>query len=120
MLDKTNLHSLIKDKELFKEKGYIGGTWVESLSSKKFEVFNPSTGELIATVPDMGVEDTKEAIEKAHDAFASWSKKTAKERANILHKFFQLMVDSADDLSIILTAEMGKPLAEAKGEIVRD
>ena len=71
MLDKTNLHSLIKDKELFKEKGYIGGTWVESLSSKKFEVFNPSTGELIATVPDMGVEDTKEAIERAHDALAS-------------------------------------------------
>ena len=58
MLDKTNIHSLIKDKELFKEKGYIGGTWVESLSSKKFKVFNPSTGELIATVPDMGVEDT--------------------------------------------------------------
>ena len=118
MLDKTNLHSLIKDKELFKEKGYIGGNWVESLSSKKFKVFNPSTGELIASVPDMGVEDTKEAIEKAHDALASWSKKTAKERANILHKFFRLMVESADDLAIILTAEMGKPLAEAKGEIV--
>ena len=82
MLEKTNLHSLIKDKELLKEKGYIGGNWVESLSSKKFKVFNPSTGELIASVPDRGVKDTKEAIDKAHDALASWSKKTAKERAN--------------------------------------
>ena len=118
MLDKTNIHSLIKDKELIKELAYIGGKWVESQSNKKFKVFNPSTGDLIASVPDMGAGDTKEAIEKAHDAFQSWSKKTAKERATILHKFFQLMVDSADDLAIILTAEMGKPINEAKGEII--
>ena len=118
MLNKTNLQSLLKDKELLKELAYIGGKWVQSHSNKKFKVFNPSTGDLIASVPDMGVEDTKEAIDKAHNAFTSWSKKTAKDRATILHKFFRLMIDSADDLAIILTAEMGKPLAEAKGEIV--
>ena len=88
MLNKTNLQSLLKDKELLKELAYIGGKWVQSHSNKKFKVFNPSTGDLIASVPDMGAGDTKKAIEKAHDAFQSWSKKTAKERATILHKFF--------------------------------
>jgi succinate-semialdehyde dehydrogenase/glutarate-semialdehyde dehydrogenase len=118
MLDKTNLKSLLKDQDLLKSKAYINGHWIEAQSGESFEVFNPSTGELITTVPDMGVKDTKQAIDKAYDAFPLWSKKTAKERAIILHKFFQLMVENADDLASILTAEMGKPLAEAKGEII--
>ena len=118
MLDKVNLNSLIKDKELLKQKAYIGGKWVESQSNKKFDVFNPSTGDLITSVPDMGIKDTREAIDKAYEAFPAWSKKTAKERASVLQKFFQLMLESSDDLASILTAEMGKPIAEAKGEIV--
>jgi succinate-semialdehyde dehydrogenase/glutarate-semialdehyde dehydrogenase len=118
MLDKTNLKSLLKDQDLLKSKAYINGHWIEAQSGESFEVFNPSTGELITTVPDMGVKDTKQAIDKAYDAFPLWSKKTAKERAIILNRFFQLMVENADDLASILTAEMGKPFAEAKGEII--
>ncbi|MCZ4290954.1 NAD-dependent succinate-semialdehyde dehydrogenase [Hoeflea alexandrii] len=87
-------------------------------SGKTFNVLNPSTGELITALPDLGVEETKTAIDAAYVAQKDWAKKTGKERAAVLRKLYDLMVANADDLGAILTAEMGKPLAEAKGEIL--
>ena len=91
---------------------------MDAKSGKTFEVVNPSNGNLIVTVPDLDVNDARIAIDTAYEAFPNWSKKTAKERSIILNKFCKLMLEIADDLAAILTAEMGKPLAEAKGEII--
>jgi succinate-semialdehyde dehydrogenase/glutarate-semialdehyde dehydrogenase len=117
MLDQTNLSVMLKNKNLLKNKSYINGAWVEAKSGKTFEVLNPSNGNIIVNVPDLDVNDARIAIDAAHEAFPSWSKKTAKERSIVLNKFGKLMLENADDLAAILTAEMGKPLAEAKGEI---
>ena len=117
MLDQTNLSVMLKNKNLLKNKAYINGNWVEAKSGKSFEVINPSNGNVIINVPDLDVDDARIAIDAAHEAFPHWSKKTAKERSIILNKFCKLMLENADDLASILTAEMGKPLAEAKGEI---
>ncbi|TGT57828.1 aldehyde dehydrogenase family protein, partial [Mesorhizobium sp. M2E.F.Ca.ET.166.01.1.1] len=87
------------------------------LSGRTFEVFNPSTGELLAELPDMGVEETRAAIDKAYVAQAGWAGLTARERSEMLWQWHQLIVTHTDDLAAILTAEMGKPLAEAKSEV---
>ncbi|TIS57872.1 MAG: NAD-dependent succinate-semialdehyde dehydrogenase, partial [Mesorhizobium sp.] len=84
---------------------------------RTFEVFNPSTGELLAELPDMGVEETRAAIDKAYVAQAEWAALTARERSEMLWQWHQLIVTHTDDLAAILTAEMGKPLAEAKSEV---
>ncbi|UXN57573.1 NAD-dependent succinate-semialdehyde dehydrogenase [Phyllobacterium zundukense] len=86
-------------------------------STKRFPVFNPSTGELLAELPDMGAEDVTKAIDKAHAAQGHWAGLTARERSDVLWKWHQLILENSDDLAAILTAEMGKPLAEAKSEI---
>ncbi|MER8402585.1 NAD-dependent succinate-semialdehyde dehydrogenase [Mesorhizobium sp. M1348] len=86
-------------------------------SERTFEVSNPSTGEVLAELPDMGVEETRAAIDKAHVAQPEWAALTARERSDILWRWHQLIVDHTDDLAAILTAEMGKPLAEAKSEV---
>ena len=117
MLDQTNLSMMLKNKSLLKNKAYLNGAWVDAKSGKSFEVVNPSSGEVIVNVPDLDVNDARIAIDAAHQAFPHWSKKTAKERSIILNKFCKLMLENADDLAAILTAEMGKPLAEARGEI---
>ncbi|MHC2303232.1 delta 1-pyrroline-5-carboxylate dehydrogenase [Rhizobium mongolense] len=88
-----------------------------SRSDKRFSVFNPSTGELLAELPDMGAENVAEAIDKAHTAQADWAELTARERSDVLSKWHQLILENSDDLAAILTAEMGKPLAEAKSEV---
>lgn len=106
-------------KSLLKTAGFIGGKWVTSLDNgKTFDVTNPSTNEVITSLPDMGVAETKAAIDAAYVAQKSWAAKTGKERAAVLRNWYDLMVAHADDLGAILTAEMGKPLAEAKGEIL--
>ncbi|RUV81481.1 MAG: NAD-dependent succinate-semialdehyde dehydrogenase [Mesorhizobium sp.] len=87
------------------------------VSGHAFEVFNPSTGELLAELPDMGVEETRAAIDKAYVAQAEWAALTARERSEMLWQWHQLIVTHTDDLAAILTAEMGKPLAEAKSEV---
>src|SRR3954447_7625671 len=95
--------------------------WIEAGSAgsgETFEVRNPATGEVISEVPRMGVAETRRAIEAAADAFPGWSGMLAKERAQILRRWADLIVERADDLSALLTAEQGKPLAEAKAEIV--
>lgn len=106
------------DRTLLATKAFIGGEWCDAHDGKTFEVTNPSTGELLSSLPDFGVAETKQAIDKAYSAQKLWAAKTAKKRSNIMRNLFNLMVENADDLAIILTAEMGKPLAEAKGEIL--
>ncbi|HUJ87721.1 MAG TPA: NADP-dependent succinate-semialdehyde dehydrogenase [Burkholderiales bacterium] len=107
----------LKDPKLFREQCYIDGAWVGADSNKSFPVDNPASGEAIGSVPDMGVAETRRAIEAADKAWPAWRAKTAKERAAILRKWFDLMMANQDDLALILTTEQGKPLAEAKGEI---
>ncbi len=119
MPGRSTLEGLLKDTSLLLDKGLIGGRWLsKSSSGKSFNVTNPSTGEVITSLPDMDVEETRRAIESAYAAQKSWASKTGKERAGVLRKWYDLMVANADDLAAILTAEMGKPLAEAKGEVL--
>jgi succinate-semialdehyde dehydrogenase / glutarate-semialdehyde dehydrogenase len=107
----------LKDPNLFRQQCYINGKWVDADSGKTIEVNNPATGEILGTVPSLGATETRRAIEAANAAWPAWRKKTAKERANILRKWFNLMMENQDDLGMLMTAEQGKPLAEAKGEI---
>ncbi|WP_375568218.1 NAD-dependent succinate-semialdehyde dehydrogenase [Seohaeicola saemankumensis] len=118
MLDgKTDLKSLLKDPSLLAEKAYVGGKWVESETGTTFEVTNPARGDVIANVADLSRDQVAQAIAAAETAQKEWAKYTGKERATILRRWFDLMIENTDDLSTILTAEQGKPLAEAKGEI---
>jgi succinate-semialdehyde dehydrogenase/glutarate-semialdehyde dehydrogenase len=107
----------LKDTKLFREQCYIDGQWASADSKKTFAVNNPASGETLGSVPDMGAAETKRAIEAAERAWPAWRAKTAKERAVILRKWYDLMMAAQEDLAQILTAEQGKPLAEAKGEI---
>ncbi|XP_066975947.1 succinate-semialdehyde dehydrogenase [NADP(+)] GabD [Macrobrachium rosenbergii] len=99
------------------QEAYIGGKWVSASSGKTFTVANPANGKVIGHVPDMAEEDTQAAIDSAYEAFQSWKRTTAKERSILLRKWYDLMEAHKDDLALILTAEAGKPLAEARGEI---
>ena len=118
MLKTVDLESKLKDPSLLKKQAFINGKWVGAKNGRTFPVHNPSTGEVIVNVPDMEIEDLREAIDGAYEAQKAWAAKTAKERSVILKRWYQMMIDNADDLANILTAEMGKPLAEAKGEII--
>jgi len=108
----------LKDPTLLRQQSYIDGQWVDADSRGTIDVHNPATGVKIGTVPKMGAAETQRAIDAASAAFPAWSKKSAKERAVILRRWFDLMIANQDDLAIIMTAEQGKPLAESKGEIV--
>ena len=119
MLDSaTDLRSILKDPSLFTEKAYIAGEWVMPANGKTFAVTNPARGDVIANVADLSREDARRAIEVADRARHEWAARTGKERAAVMRKWYDLMVANADDLAAILTAEMGKPLAEAKGEVL--
>ena len=107
----------LNDSELFRQQAYIGGRWCEADNGTGFQVTNPATGEVLAQVPDMGAAETRRAIEAAKAAWPGWRHKTAKERANLLRKWHDLMMANLDDLARLMTAEQGKPLAESKGEI---
>jgi len=118
MLDApTNLKSLLKDPTLLATKAYIGGRWVTG-DKGTFQVMNPARGDVIAEVADLSRMQVAGAIDAAYAAQKDWAAWTGKERANVLRKWYDLMMENADDLATILTAEMGKPLPEAKGEIV--
>ncbi|WP_342642766.1 NAD-dependent succinate-semialdehyde dehydrogenase [Rhodoligotrophos ferricapiens] len=105
----------LKDKSLLKDRCYINGEWVGGAST--IDVTNPATGAVLAKVPSLGAEETRQAIEAAEKAFASWSKALAKDRAKILRRWYELMMENQEDLARIMTAEMGKPLSEARGEV---
>jgi len=107
----------LKDQKLFRQHGYINGEWRDADSKATINVTNPADGSVIGTIPKMGAAETRRAIEAANAALPAWRAKLAKERANILRKWFELMIANTDDLALIMTTEQGKPLAEAKGEI---
>ncbi|PHQ68014.1 MAG: succinate-semialdehyde dehydrogenase (NADP(+)), partial [Sneathiella sp.] len=115
MLDKNTNPLNLKDPDLLRNQGLIGGTWCDADDGGTLEVNNPATGEIIGTTPLMGAAETRRAIEAAKAAMPAWAGKTAKERANILRKWNDLLLENTDDLAKIMTVEMGKPLAEAKG-----
>ena len=107
----------IDAKTLLRRQAYIGGAWRDAGSGKTFDVTNPATGEVIAKVADCDAKDAQAAIDAAEKAFPAWAAKTAKERGAILRRWFDLLMANQDSLGALLTAEQGKPLAEAKGEI---
>ena len=117
MANETNLKDLLKDPSLLATQGYLAGEWVDGDDGATFDVTNPARGDVIAKVADLSRAQTARAIAAAEAAQKEWAAKTAKERANILRRWYDLMMENADDLGTILTAEQGKPLAEAKGEI---
>ncbi|MBM3545477.1 MAG: NAD-dependent succinate-semialdehyde dehydrogenase [Alphaproteobacteria bacterium] len=108
----------LKDAKLLRDQAYVDGAWRKADSGKTFPVTNPATGQTIAEVADLGVKETRAAIEAAKASWGGWRKKTAKERANTLRRWFDLIVQNQDDLGVLMTSEQGKPLAEAKGEAV--
>jgi len=107
----------LKDPSLFRQACCIGGEWVQAASGKTLTVRNPATHAVIGEVPALGAAETRQAIEAAARAFPAWRAMLAKERAAILRKLFTLMLENAEDLAVIMTAEQGKPLAESRGEI---
>jgi succinate-semialdehyde dehydrogenase/glutarate-semialdehyde dehydrogenase len=107
----------LKDSSLLRQQCYVDGAWIDADAGGTVEVTNPATGELIGTVPKLGEAETRRAIEAAAAAFPAWAAKTAKERATILRRWNDLMLANVDDLAVLMTAEQGKPLAEAKGEV---
>lgn len=107
----------LKDKSLFKEQAYINGAWVNAQSGKTFEVHDPATGKVIGTMPEMNANDTNDAIAAASRALVSFRKTTARQRADMLRKWYNLMVENSEDLARLITWENGKPFADAKGEV---
>ena len=110
--------SALKDSRLFRDRAYVDGAWAEADSKKRFDVDDPADGSIVGSVPDMSTAETKRAIAAAEAALPAWRALTAKERSRILRKWYDLIVANADDLALILTIEMGKPLAESKGEVL--
>src|SRR5690242_18520268 len=107
----------LHDERLLRRDSYVDGAWAPARSGKRFSVTNPSTGESLADVADFDVADTRGAIEAAARAFPSWRAKTAKERAQAMRKWFDLLLANQEDLARLMTAEQGKPLAETRGEV---
>jgi succinate-semialdehyde dehydrogenase / glutarate-semialdehyde dehydrogenase len=108
----------LKNPDLLRSQAYCNGRWVDGASGGTTQVLNPATGELVGTVPQLGAEETRDTIAAANTAFAKWRSLTAKERCAYLRRWYDLIIANAADIAAILTAEQGKPLAEAKGEIV--
>ncbi|MFQ5955854.1 MAG: NADP-dependent succinate-semialdehyde dehydrogenase [Kiloniellales bacterium] len=108
----------LNDPTLFREQCYIDGGWCDADAGATIAVNNPATDETIGSVPKMGADETRRAIETAEAALPGWRAKTAKERAQILRRWYDLMVENADDLAVIMTTEQGKPLTESKGEVM--
>ena len=117
VLKAASIAAEFKDARLFREACYVDGEWIQAQSGATIGVDNPATGEIIGKVPKLGGAETKRAIEAANSAFATWSKKTAKERAAVLRRWFDLMMENQDDLARLMTLEQGKPLAESRGEV---
>ena len=107
----------LNDPTLFRQQAFIDGRWRDASSGETLGVTNPANGQQLGSVPKMGAEETREAIDAAARALPAWRALTARERATILRRWFDLMMEHQDDLARLMTLEQGKPLAEAKGEI---
>ncbi|MCL6653191.1 succinate-semialdehyde dehydrogenase (NADP(+)) [Agrobacterium rubi] len=109
--------NFLKDSDLFRQQGLVGGQWLDAASGKTVDVIGPATQNVMGTVPDMGGNETRAAIDAAAKAFGPWKARTHAERAALLEKWHALMIQHEDDLGLLLTMEQGKPLTEGKGEI---
>ncbi len=118
MLDHTNLISMLKDPTLLATHGYVNGEWIAADDGTTFDVVNPARKDTIVSLPNLGVAETRRGIAGAQVAQKLWAARTAKDRSEIILNWYNLMIENSDDLATILTAEMGKPLAEAKGEVM--
>jgi succinate-semialdehyde dehydrogenase / glutarate-semialdehyde dehydrogenase len=107
----------LQDSNLFRQQCYVDGAWIEASSGQSLVVMNPATQAKLGTVPSLAVAEVRRAIDAAHNALPAWRAKTAKERAVLLRRWFELIMQHQDSLATLMTAEQGKPLAEAKGEI---
>jgi acyl-CoA reductase-like NAD-dependent aldehyde dehydrogenase len=107
----------LQDPDLFRQRAFVAGRWCDADSGATLEVNNPATGEILGTVPKMGANETWRAIEAAKDAFVDWSRKPAKERSILMRRWHDLIMANLDDIGALMTAEQGKPLTEAKGEV---
>jgi succinate-semialdehyde dehydrogenase / glutarate-semialdehyde dehydrogenase len=107
----------LRDMSLFREQAFVGGRWESAPGGQTKQVVNPATGKVIGTVPNLGAAETRRAIEAAEKALPDWRARTAKERAQILRKWFDLMMANQEDLAVLMTVEQGKPLVESRGEI---
>src|SRR6201987_335494 len=107
----------LKDMRLFREACYVDGKWVQAADGETVSVDNPATGEVIGKVPKLSGAETRHAIDVANEAFKPWSARTAKERANVLRKWFDLMMENQEDRARLMTLEQGKPLTESRGEV---
>ncbi len=114
----TEIQNHLNDPRLFHQQAYLNGTWKDAHTQARLPVTNPADNTVLGTVPNMGQLETRQAIEAAHAAWPAWRNHTAKERAAILRRWFDLIMANQSDLAILMTAEQGKPLAEAKGEVV--
>jgi len=117
MLQKVKPAVQLKDMGLYRQQCYVDGQWVDADDKSTIAVYNPADGQQIGTVPGMGAAETRRAIETAHAAWPAWRAKTAKERAALLRKWFDLMMANQEDLAVLMTVEQGKPLTESRGEI---
>ena len=108
----------LKDKGLFREQCYINGEWVDADSGVTFDVNNPATNQRLGSVPKMGADETRRAVQSASDAYPAWRALTAKERGAILRRWYELMLQHQEDLALLMTSEQGKPLPEARGEVL--
>jgi succinate-semialdehyde dehydrogenase/glutarate-semialdehyde dehydrogenase len=115
----TSTHAgvALKDSKLFRQACYLDGAWVTARSGATITVDNPATGDAVGVVPRLGAAETRQAIDAAARAFPAWRKKTARERAAVMRRWFDLMMANQEDLARLMTTEQGKPLGEARGEV---
>jgi succinate-semialdehyde dehydrogenase / glutarate-semialdehyde dehydrogenase len=114
---KTEARITLQDPSLLHEQCYIDGAWVDADDGGSIDVNNPASGEIIASVPSLGAAETRRAIAAADAAWPAWRAKTGKERANIMRRWYELMMENQEDLAVLMTCEQGKPMVESRGEI---
>ena len=112
------LEQKLKDPSLLRSAGFIDGQWIQAPNGNTFEVLNPSTGEVIAKVANLGAQETKQAIDAAEVAYDHWKTIPAKQRSSILRRWYELVLENQEDLALIMTSEQGKVMSESRGEVV--
>ena len=112
------LEQKLKDPSLLRSAGFIDGQWIQAPNGNTFEVLNPSTGEVIAKVANLGAQETKQAIAAAEVAYDHWKTIPAKQRSSILRRWYELVLENQEDLALIMTSEQGKVMSESRGEVV--
>jgi len=108
----------LQDPTLLRTRAYVGGEWIDADSGATFDVTDPATGDVVATVADLGVDETRRAVDLADEAQKAWAARTAKDRGAVLRRWYELFLEHKEDLALIMTCEMGKPIGESRGEVV--